>query len=128
MTKLAMSAVAATVLGLTTFQATANDGLDRTFDIVNESNRTIVAVHASHIDRNTFGRRDLLGDYVVRPGQWMRLTPVRHQGYCRFDVQIAFDNGDLQNIRDVNLCEATEVVTYGYNMDRNAFYHRIVYG
>ena len=127
MTKFAFSAVVGAVLGLSTLHATADDGLNRRFDLVNESGRTIYAVRISHIDRSTFGR-DLLGEYIVRSGQTAELEPVRHQGYCRFDVQITFENGAFQNIWDVNLCEATELVTYGYDRSRNAFSHKIVYG
>jgi len=127
MTKFALSVMTAAVLGLGSLQATAADGFNRRFDIVNESDATIVAVRASNIDNPNFGR-DLLGNYVVRPGYKMNLLPVRDQGYCRFDVQITFGNGDVQRIWDVNLCEATEVVTYGYDLQRHAFYHKIIYG
>ena len=112
MMKGTMSALVAATLGLSSLPVKANVGLDRSFDIVNRSNNAIFAVRASHIDRNSFGT-DLLGAYVVQPGQWMHLWPVRHQGYCRFDVQIVFDNGDVQNIWDVNLCEASQLVIYG---------------
>jgi hypothetical protein len=43
----------------------------------------------------------------------MRIEPVRTQGYCRFDLELTFDNGARQSIWDVNLCEATQVVTRG---------------
>jgi len=110
MKKLLISAVAAAVLGLTTFQASA---YQRWFDLVNDTGSTIVAVRATNIDDPSFHGRDLLGDYIVRPGQHMRIEPVRHQGYCRFDLELTFDNGDRQSIWNVNLCEATQVVTRG---------------
>src|SRR5262245_11501008 len=112
---LARSAVTALVLGITAFQASAHE---RWFDFVNNSNRTVTAVRASHIDRTDFGR-DLLGNRVVRPGSQIRLDPVRHQNYCRFDIKIEFDNGQVHNIWDVNLCEATKVETY--RQGRNGF-------
>jgi hypothetical protein len=68
----------------------------------------------------------LLGGYVVPSGYGMRLEPIYHQGYCRFNVgEVVFDNGDVQNVWDANLCEATQVVTYGHR--RNGFFHNVVY-
>jgi hypothetical protein len=61
----------------------------------------------------------------VPRGYQIRIEPRQTQGYCRFNIQIEFDNGDLQDIWDVNLCEATQVVTYGHR--RNGFLHNIVY-
>jgi hypothetical protein len=110
MKKLLISAVAVAVLGLTTFQASA---YQRWFDLVNDTGSTIVSVRATNIDDPSFHGRDLLGDYIVRPGQHMRIEPVRTQGYCRFDLELTFDNGARQSIWDVNLCEATQVVTRG---------------
>jgi hypothetical protein len=114
MKKLLISAVAAGVLGLTTFQASAHQ---RWFDLVNDTGSTIVAVRATNIDDPSFGR-DLLGHYVIRPGRSMQIEPVRHHGYCRFDLELTFDNGARQSIWDVNLCEAVQVVTRG---DAGAF-------
>jgi hypothetical protein len=97
MKKLLISAVAAAVLGLTTFQASA---YQRWFDLVNDTGSTIVSVRATNIDDPSFHGRDLLGDYIVRPGQHMRIEPVRTQGYCRFDLELTFDNGARQSIWD----------------------------
>lgn len=125
MTKLTTRAMAAAMLALASIPASAGDGLDRTFNLINNSSGTIVAVLATNIDRNTFGSRDLLGERVLRPGQRINLEPVNIQGYCRFDIRIEFDDGGLQDIMDVNLCETIEVVTYGFNRTRNVFQHRI---
>jgi hypothetical protein len=128
MTKLAMSAVATAVLGLAALQPSNSYALDRSFYLVNNSDRAVAALRVGHIDRDTWVPIDLLGEYVIRPGRRMQLDPVRHQGYCRFDIQVTFDNGDVQKIWDVNLCEATELITYGYNRSRNAFSHKVIYG
>jgi hypothetical protein len=126
----ATSAVAATLLALTALPANAwnaRDGLDRSFDVINKSNRTIVSVYATDIDHAERFNNDLLGDRVVRSGRRINnLVPMNDQGYCRFNLWIQFDNGDLQDISDVNLCEAWKVETYGYDRHRG-FVHRISY-
>jgi hypothetical protein len=92
--------------------------------MVNANNHAIVAVHANHIDRR-IGSYDLLGDAVLPAGYYTTVEPRNHEGYCRFNIQVEFDNGDVQNIPDVNLCEATRVVTYGHQ--RNGFFHNVIY-
>jgi len=62
------------VLGLTTFLASAYHWW---FDLVNDTGSTIVSVRATNIDDPSFHGRDLLGDYIFRPGQHMRIEPVR---------------------------------------------------
>jgi hypothetical protein len=121
--KLASFGIAAGLTVMTASQATAHE---RWFDMVNDSNRTIVAVRASHIDRPLFGRYNLLYEFVP-PGYQLRIEPLRRetQGYCRFDIEIQFDNGDRQDIWDVDLCKATQVVTYGYR--RTGFLNNVVY-
>jgi hypothetical protein len=61
------------VLGLTTFQASAYHWW---FDLVNDTGSTLVSVRATNIDDPSFHGRDLLGDYIFRPGQHMRIEPV----------------------------------------------------
>jgi hypothetical protein len=110
MKKFVISGVAALVLGLTTLQASA---YQRWFDLVNNSSHAIVAVRATNVDDPRFHGRDLLGQYAIAPGESMRIEPVRPRGYCRFDLELTFDNGDRQAIWNVNLCEASQVVTRG---------------
>jgi hypothetical protein len=114
MSKLATAAVAATLVALTASQASAHE---RWFDMVNASNNAIISVHTKHTDRSTFPSRDLLGDAVLPPGYSMTVEPRQTQGYCRFDIQVDFDNGERQNILDVDLCRATQVITYGHLRD-----------
>jgi hypothetical protein len=114
MKNLQKAAVAAAVFAVTTHTASAWDGQNRHFHLVNRTPWTIVAVHISHIDKPTFPREDLLGTYVVEPGKVFGLVPRNDQGYCRFDIQLEFENGGVQNIMDVNLCKRYQVITYGW--------------
>jgi hypothetical protein len=110
MKKILISALAAAVLGLSAFQASA---YERWFNLVNDTSNTIVSVRITNVDDPSFHGRNLLGGRVVRPGYSTDIEPVRHQGYCRFDLELTYANGDRQSIWNVNLCEATEVVTHG---------------
>jgi hypothetical protein len=110
MKKLITSAVAAVVLGVTTFQASA---YERWFNLVNDTGNAIVIVRVTNIDDPNFHGRNLLRGYVILPGGTMQIEPVNTNGYCRFDLELTFANGDRQTIWDVNLCEAIQVATRG---------------
>src|SRR5947209_2514404 len=72
---------------------------ERSFTLANSSNRTITEVYLRRIDISTFSR-DLLGNRVIPPGSSTDLEPVWYQGYCRYDVEIVFDDNTLQTLRD----------------------------
>jgi hypothetical protein len=110
MKTLAICAVAAATLGLTTFQASA---YGRWFNLVNDSNDPIVSVRITNVHDQYFHGPNLLGNQPLPPGDRVQLEPVKHQGYCRFDVEIIYGSGEEQNIWNVNLCEATKMVMYG---------------
>jgi hypothetical protein len=124
MRMLALGVGAAAIFGLATFHAANAATNDVRFRVVNNSNRTIVDVRASNIDIDQYGP-DLLGDYVVRTNQYMVVEPRNPGNYCRFDIRIEFNNGDVQEIRDVNLCRTRELATWGWN--HNRFYHEVRY-
>ena len=69
----------------------------------------------SHVDMARFGP-DLLGNYVIAPGRAVRVEPVIHQGYCRFDVEATYETGQAVYVWGVNLCEAVaiRISDYGY--------------
>jgi hypothetical protein len=106
------------LLGMSVTQAF---GENRQFELVNESNRTIVQVQASNIGENYFNPIDLLGDEVVRPGESIMVEPDNPQGWCRFDLRITFRNGDRQDVGDVNMCAITALTTYGAEGDRGEY-------
>lgn len=114
-------AAAAMLMSLAAGEAGA---LERWFWIVNESDSRIEYAYATDIDRSGWGR-DLIPHATVDPGYRIRVEPWNSRGYCRFDVKLVFANGGEQVINDVNLCEATEVVTYGWT--RGTYWHDVRY-
>jgi hypothetical protein len=128
MSKVTIAAAVAAVFLVASCQAlaalhTGHGG--RWFDIVNNSNRTIVAVHANHVGGAVF--YDVLNASVLPPRGRIRVAPQsrKNQGYCRFDIQVEFSDGALQNIPNVNLCEAIAVETFSDTGE--GLYHKIVY-
>jgi hypothetical protein len=117
MFKLITTTIAATI-GLGAAQASA-DYLSREFLLVNRSNHAITEVLASNIGAGTFVPIDLLGEETVGPHDSSVIEPFNDQGWCRFDIRITFGNGLQQDVYDVNLCEATQVTTYGDRNDGN---------
>jgi hypothetical protein len=119
-----ISAFIVTALCLGATHASA-DNQSRTFNFVNDSDRTVVHVAASNIARRYYDPIDLLGDEILAPGESTTIEPFNDQGWCRFDIRVTFRNGSSQEIGDVNLCEATEVTTYG--RVNHGYYHSVSY-
>lgn len=108
---LASAAVALTA----TAAATTADALDRWVVIGNTSNVTLTEVYITHVDDSYWGR-DLLG-WDVLPGGWEAdFHPDYTQGYCLFDIQVAFADGNVWDLYDVNLCEVDviDIDNWGY--------------
>jgi hypothetical protein len=112
-----------TAIALGAAQASA-DSLSREFLLENHSNHTITQVLASNIGDQTFLPIDLLGDETVGAHGNLVIAPFNDDGWCRFDFRITFGNGLQQDVYDVNVCEATKLITYG---DRNNGYVRVSY-
>lgn len=104
-------------LSLTAAGATAIDAkekLDRSVYIANIGHSAIWAVSISHVGSDIWGP-DLLGDFIIAPGQYDLIYPWNPQGYCVYDVQVVMENGFIDQIWNVNLCEADliEVAEHG---------------
>jgi hypothetical protein len=114
---LAIAAALTVASGLMTAAgpAAAGDGLNRTVAVVNTGTVSVWSIHMSHVDTPGWGR-DLLGNDLLWPSEYGYFAPARPQGYCQFDVRIEFDDGFVQVLPWVNLCEATaiEVNNWGY--------------
>jgi hypothetical protein len=89
------------------------DQLDRGFLVVNQSDQTIVQVEASNIGESSFAPNDLLGDETIPPHESATIEPYYGQGWCRFDIRITFQNGDQQEINDVNICDVERLTIHG---------------
>ena len=105
LTRLAASAVIAAGL-LTTTAAHAHD---RSAYIYNDGWDRIYSVHISHVDDGGWGS-DLLGRYVIGVGDEFHVQPRNHQGYCRFDIRIEYESGDIVTRRGVDLCGGRQIV------------------
>ncbi len=84
---------------------------ERWVDIHNIGDSNIVGVRISDIGRNDWGYNLLNG--VIPANGVGEVEPYRNRGYCRFDVQVTYADGSAWDIYDVNLCEATDIVTDG---------------
>ena len=119
-----ISTLIVTALCLCTTHASA-DNQSRNFNFINNSDRTVVHVEVSNIAKNYYDPIDLLGDETLAPGESTTIEPFDDKGWCRFDIRVTFRNGSSQEIGDVNLCEATEVTTYG--RVNHGYYHSVSY-
>jgi hypothetical protein len=87
--------------------AVSNDGLDRSFTLVNRSGAAITEIYATNVDDPYFHRNgDMLGDYTLAPGASKRVRPPTDDGYCMFDVGATFLDGSTDIVTRVNLCTA----------------------
>ena len=106
---------AAAAIVATVGAAGSASAYERWVDIHNDGSSTLVSVQISHIDDQYWGPDILSG--VVPVGSVGFVDPVNTQGYCRFDIRLSYEDGLVSDIYDVNLCEALDIVTDGYNYD-----------
>lgn len=99
--------IAAAVTTGLLFSAGAASAYERWIEVVNHSNVAIESIYITHVDDPSFGRRDLLGTYMISPGDSMVVEPRNPQGYCRFDILVVYENGYEERFFDINLCEET---------------------
>jgi hypothetical protein len=76
------------------------------FNLVNNSGRTIMEIYASPSRDNNWGP-DRLGQNVLPPGQSFAVRlPV---GECLYDIRVVYDDHSAQERRRVNTCALTNV-------------------
>ncbi|MBO9436504.1 hypothetical protein J7394_19985 [Ruegeria sp. R13_0] len=94
--------------------ANAGDGLDREFDLINDSRFTSVTeLYISNINDPIWGR-NLMGEYPLHAGYYGEFEPDFPNGYCRFDLLVVFDTGYVDKLWDINLCEVPVIHVDGY--------------
>lgn len=109
-----VAAVALAGLAVTSLPAAAQydrDGLQRWIQVQNVGPITIREFYMTDRDTNHWGR-DLLGASVVPPGSQMRVYPQfgqRARGYCIYDMRVVYSDNRVNEVRRVNLCEATAI-------------------
>jgi hypothetical protein len=89
-----------------------DDGLQRWVDIVNHADQAIYYVRISNIDDPYYGEDVLGADTIIEPHTAFRVEPPAHNGYCRFDILLTYQDGTELAVRDVNLCEATDIAAW----------------
>lgn len=87
-------------------QAGQNPQGNPSFNLVNNTGRTVRELYASPATDNNWGA-DRLGQDMVPTG---RTYAVRlPQGDCIYDVRVVFDNNEAQERRRINLCEVVNM-------------------
>ncbi len=102
--------------GLLAADSASADQFERWIDISNNHYADIVRVQISNIHSDVWGANLLRGE-IIHSGGYMTVEPRFSNGYCRYDIMITFSGGEKLPIWDVNLCEATDIITDGYNYD-----------
>jgi hypothetical protein len=100
---------------------TTDDGLDRSFQLINRSSTAVTQIYATNVDDPYFhGNGDMLGKYTLAPGYSVPVRPPIDRGYCLFDVLVKFRDGSSDLVTRVNLCTALalEFTDYGHRVLR----------
>jgi hypothetical protein len=105
------AAVAAITLGAGFASAAMAD--QTTIDVVNHHDTAITEIHMTNIHNNDWDA-DLLGNDTLDVGDTTSVTPDTPNGYCRFDLQVKFSDGDEWALRDFNACKASKIEIGGH--------------
>ena len=79
---------------------------DTSIRFVNNSNATVLQLFYNPSSITSWGP-DRLGQNVLRPGQ---TTNVRLANAAPYDFRVVWSNGRSSEIRQVNVCRATQVI------------------
>jgi hypothetical protein len=83
---------------------------DRRVRIVNRTGVTMTEFYASRVSTEDW-EEDILGVDVLENGQSATVNIDDGTGACRFDFKAVFDDGDVVEREDINVCE-TETYVY----------------
>lgn len=75
----------------------------RDFRVVNETSYTINNLYVSPHASDNWGH-DVLGSYVLKPGQTTKVTFSDDLGYCYYDIKAVYSDGTKSEKYNVNLC------------------------
>lgn len=84
--------------------------LDRRVELINNTGFTIVEFYGSNTGSNSW-EEDILGPDVLPSGSSVMINFDDASGYCMFDFRAVFDDGDVLDRGDVNICE---IATFTY--------------
>ena len=108
-----MTTLCATLLLSTTFAptfafATDDDDVPETleFEIDNESSSTMTALFITSNDDPSW-EEDILEE-DIEPGDVVEITVDDELPGCEYDLKIEYDDGDTEEVEDVDLCEVND--------------------
>lgn len=78
--------------------------LDRRVTIINNTGFTIVRFFGSNTGSKSW-EEDILGDEVLPTGSSVVINFDDSTGYCMFDFRAEFEDGDVLERSEVNVCE-----------------------
>lgn len=78
--------------------------LDRRVEIVNQTGYTIQEFYASSVGQKSW-QEDILGRDVLPSGSSVVINIDDGTGYCKYDFRAVFEDGDIVEQADVNVCE-----------------------
>lgn len=107
--KFLSSVLLALTLFLTSISAVS--ALDRRVRIINDTGYTIVRFYGSNKGSDSW-EEDILGDDVLRSGDSVNVNFDDNTGYCKFDFKAVFDDGDVLEKKNINICK---IGTFTYN-------------
>ena len=78
------------------------------FTVTNHSGHTIMTLNVSAHSDDHWGP-DILGRDTLANGEQAQITFDRDEQQCSWDIKVTYDDGTANDLRDVNLCQTSEV-------------------
>ena len=78
------------------------------FTITNHTGHTIMTLNVSPHSDDHWGP-DILGRDTLANGEQAQISFDRNEDQCHWDIKVTYDDGTNNDLRDVNLCETSEV-------------------
>jgi hypothetical protein len=78
------------------------------FRLINRTGYQVNEVYVSPSAVDSWGR-DILGDGVMPSGTSRNITFPRRTRACTFDLRVIYADGERGEIREINLCEVSNV-------------------
>lgn len=95
-------------LAVTTASSGAFAQSQQDFTLINRTGFQINEVYVSPSANDRWGR-DILGDEVMPSGTSRNVTFPNSTRACQFDIKVVYADGENGEVRQVNLCEVSNV-------------------
>lgn len=104
--RLVLASIVALAAAAAGGQASAQSQQD--FRLINRTGQQINELYVSPSANDRWGR-DILGDEVMPSGTSRNITFPRTTEACLFDLKVVYADGEAGEVREVNLCEVSNV-------------------